>query len=133
MQVIRRRVRTVALAWLLCQAATVAAFVPENCCKAHIDERAASQQHEACHETEPAEPEPGDLCPMHGSKSGDDCVMKNTCAGPSQHLTTLFAYFTTLERPINTDTQLAATRLVFPSAPPSIQKPSSPDAPPPKA
>ena len=140
------RIRVVALFWLLGQVGTLAAFVPENCCIAHAEERVAKAKQEACHDTEPAEPEPGDACPMkhghhgdgaacpmHNSKSADCCVMSNACNGPGQHLTTLFAYIATIERPATTDTLLAATPLVLPSAPPSIHRPASPDAPPPKA
>jgi hypothetical protein len=38
---IRRRVRAVAFAWLLCQVASLSAFVPEQCCIAHAAEAAA--------------------------------------------------------------------------------------------
>lgn len=133
MRAIRTRVRAVALVWLLCQAATVAAFVPGDCCIAHASEREAREKQEACHETEPVEPKPGDACPMHHSKSDDCCVMTTACHGPGQQLTTLFAYFTTLERAISADTLLAATALVLPSAPPPRHRPVTPDAPPPKA
>ena len=133
MQALRTRVRTVALVWLLCQAATLAAFVPDNCCVAHAGERAAKEKQEACHETEPAEPEPGDACPMHHSKSDKCCVMTSACDGAGQQLTTLFAYMATPERPVTTGALLAGTSLVLPPAPPSIHRPSRPDAPPPKA
>jgi hypothetical protein len=143
MQAIRMRVRTVALVWLLCQAGSLAAFVPENCCLAHFNERAAREKQEACHDAEPPRPEPGDACPMahadgaacpmHNSKSANCCAMSNACDGPGRHLTTLFAYVATVEQPATTDTVLAATPLVLPSDPPSLHRPTSPDAPPPKA
>ena len=130
---IRERVRAIAVIWLLCQAATIAAFVPEDCCLAHAEERAAKEKQEACHETEPVEPQPGDACPMHGSKSHDCCVMTNACAGPGQQLTTLFVYVGMVERPITPGALLDATASVLPATPPSLHRSSRPDAPPPKA
>jgi hypothetical protein len=133
MQAIRMRVRTVALAWLLCQAGSLAAFVPENCCLAHANERAAKEQGEPCHESEPVEPQPGDACPMHHSKPADCCVMSSACDGPGRHLTTLFAYHTTLDRPPVIETLLESSFSLSPAAPPQIHRPTTPDAPPPKA
>lgn len=133
MEAIRTRLRSIALVWLLCQAGSLAAFVPENCCLAHANERAAQEKQDACHESEPAEPEPGDACPMHSSKSADCCAMSNACDGPGRHLTTLFAYVATIERPVTTGTLLDSTRLVRSAAPPPIHRTVTPDAPPPKA
>ena len=59
MQALRKRVRVIALAWLLCQAGSLSAFVPENCCLAHVEEAAAKAKKEACHEAEPVKPEAG--------------------------------------------------------------------------
>jgi hypothetical protein len=133
----------VALAWLLCQAGTLAAFVPEDCCIAHAEERVAKEKAEACHESEPPAPKPGDACPMshadgdacpmHGSRSADCCVISNACPGPGQHLTTLFAYVTTVERPVITDTPLSSVSTGLPAASLLINRSSTPDAPPPKA
>ena len=143
MRAIRTRVRMVALVWLLGQAGTLAAFVPENCCVAHTNERAEKAKAEACHETEPPEPKPGDACPMqhadgaacpmHSPKSGKCCVMTNACAGPGQHLATLFVYVATIERPLNLDTLLDAIDHASTPASPLITRTSTPDAPPPKA
>ena len=133
MQAIRTRVRTVAVVWLLCQAGTIAAFVPDNCCLAHANERAAKEKPEACHESEPAEPEPGDACPMHQSSSADCCVMSSACDAPGQYLTTLFAYVGPIERAVSTGALLDTATVVLPFSPPLIQRSSTPDAPPPKA
>ena len=143
MRAIRTRVRTVALVWLLCQAGTLAAFVPENCCVAHANERAAKAKQEACHDTEPPAPQPGDMCPMqhgdgeacpmHNSKSGQCCVMKNACAGPGTHLTTLFVYVAAIERPATAETLLDFADAVRLTSPPLIYRTTTPDAPPPKA
>ena len=134
MQAIRARVRTVAVVWLLCQAASLAAFIPEDCCIAHAEARAAETGHDdACHDAEPVEPQPGDACPMHSSNTEDCCVMKGACGGPGQQLTTLFAYIATLERPMTVETLLETQPIVRPAAPLLIHRTNTPDAPPPKA
>jgi hypothetical protein len=89
----RRRMRAIACAWLLCQAASLAAFVPGECCKSHAAQAAAKANEAPCHESRPVEPKDGDACPMHhGSKSHGCCTISNGCNGPGQQLTTLFAY-----------------------------------------
>jgi hypothetical protein len=139
---VRERARAIAVIWLLCQVATLAAFVPENCCVAHANERAAKAEQEACHAAEPPPPQPGDACPMqHGGgeacpmhhSTGDCCVMKNACAGPGTHLTTLFVYVATIERPATAETLLDIADVVRLASSPLINRTSTPDAPPPKA
>jgi hypothetical protein len=138
MTVLRQRVRVVAMAWLLCQAASLAAFVPEQCCLSHAAEAAAKAKTEACHETaaEPAQPDPkeGDACPMHhGSKSHDCCVLTNACDGPGSHLLSLFAFSGVIEAPIVSSVELDSV-LAFIAPPPSLNHQFSlPDAPPPKS
>jgi hypothetical protein len=148
MQAVRTRVRTVALVWLLSQAASLAAFVPEQCCASHVHEAAAkeatSAKDEACHEAEPPKPEPGDACPMgqgdgtacpmHSSKSSSTgCEMRNTCDGPGAHLLTLFAYLGAIERPVAGAVVLESA----PAHPRTVTSPHlrtvAPDSPPPKA
>jgi hypothetical protein len=143
MQPIRTRARMVALVWLMCQAATLAAFVPENCCVAHAEERAAKEKAEACHDAEPPAPKPGDACPMshaeddacpmHSSRSANCCAMSNACDGPGQHLTTLFVYMATVERPVTTDILRNSVSTALPAVSPLINHSSTPDAPPPRA
>lgn len=94
MTAIRRYVRAVAMTWLLCQATSLAAFVPEQCCVTHAAEAAAKQKaaDEACHETPPAEPKEGDACPMHHGtqqRSHECCAMTNACDGPGVQLASL--------------------------------------------
>ena len=143
MQGLRKRVRVVALAWLLCQAGSLSAFVPENCCVSHTEEAAAKAKKEACHESEPVKAESGDACPMahadgaacpmHSSKSKDCCAMTNACNGPGSHLTTLFAYIGAIERPATSAVDLDSMPAVIPS-PSSLRfQELTPDAPPPKA
>ena len=135
MTAIRRRVRAVACAWLLCQGASLSAFVPESCCYSHAAEAEAKAKAEACHEeaAPPAAPKEGDACPMHHGKSHDCCVMTNACDGPGAHLLSLFSYVTTIDEPIVSSTILESTAAFVPSTPPLLQRRSLPDAPPPKA
>ena len=141
---IRSRVRVIALIWLLGQIAALSAFVPENCCVSHVEERVAKEKQDACHESEPApQPEPGDACPMqhdtgaacpmHGGKSGDRCVMTNACDGPGTHLITLFAYLGAIERPVSPHITLESTAAYLSPASPPLVRFSTPDSPPPKA
>lgn len=138
MTALRRRVRAVAMAWLLCQAASLAAFVPEQCCVAHAAEAAAKEKAEACHETAspepaPAEPKEGDACPMHhGSKSHDCCALTNACDGPGSHLLTLFAFSGVLEAPAVSSVELDSVAAFIAPPPPLLHQLSIPDAPPPK-
>jgi len=134
MTVIRRRIRAVALAWLLCQVASLSAFVPEQCCVAHAAEAAAKDKAAACHEAAPPAPKDGDACPMHhGSKSHDCCKLTNSCDGPGTHLTTLFSYIGTPESPASSSLQLQSTAAAITTSSPLLYRLATPDAPPPKA
>ena len=143
MRAIRNRVRVVACAWLLCQAAALSAFVPENCCISHAEERAAKEKQEACHESEPVEPKPGDACPMqhgdgaacpmHSSKSADCCAMTNGCDGPGSNLMSLFAYLGAIERPVSTTIDPDSAPAFISASTSPLSRVTRPDAPPPKA
>ena len=142
----RTRVRAVALAWLLCQAATLAAFVPENCCLSHVAEAAAKAEaaKDDCHESKaPPKPQPvdacpmdhgdGAACPMHSSKSAGGCTMSNACDGPGTHLASLFAYLGAIERPAVSTIVLDATPAFIPAPAAPLYQDITPDSPPPKA
>jgi hypothetical protein len=143
MRSIRRSVRAIAILWLTGQAASLSAFVPENCCISHVEEAAAKAKKDACHETEAVEPTPGDACPMahgdgaacpmHSSTAKDCCAMTNACDGPGGHLATLFAYIGTIERPAASPTVLESTPAVITSPSSPRFRELTPDAPPPKA
>jgi hypothetical protein len=133
MTAIRRRIRAVTLAWLLCQVASLSAFVPEQCCVSHAAAAAAKAEAAACHEEAPPAPQEGDACPMHhNSKSHDCCKISNTCEGPGTHLTTLFAYVGVLESPASSSVTLGSTLITLPSTAPLLFRLATPDAPPPK-
>jgi hypothetical protein len=123
--------------------ASLSAFVPEQCCLSHVEEAAARQKDDACHDAEPPKPEPGDACPMdhgvgaacpmHSTKSSDRCAMSNACAGPGQNLVTMFAYLGAIERPVSTTVVLeSAPSYLRAFAPPHFRT-VTPDSPPPKA
>ena len=134
MTAIRRRIRVVTLAWLLCQVASLSAFVPEQCCVTHAAQEAAKAKADACHEeAAPPEPKEGDACPMHHeSKSHDCCKISNACDGPGSHLLTLFANVGVLESPASSPVTLESTIVALPSSAPLLYRLTTPDAPPPK-
>lgn len=132
---IRRRVRAVAFAWLLCQVASLSAFVPEACCISHAAEAAAKEKAAACHEeAAPAAPAPGDACPLHkGRTTHDCCAITNACDGPGAQLLSLFSFMSTIDEPLASSTLLASSSTFVPPAPPLLSRLALPDAPPPKA
>ena len=134
MTAIRRRVRAVAFAWLLCQVASLSAFVPEQCCIGHAAEAVAKKKAAACHEeAAPVAPKEGDACPLHqGRTTHDCCTISNACDGPGGQLLSLFAYVSTVDEPIASSTILASTTAFVPPAPPLLYRLALPDAPPPK-
>jgi hypothetical protein len=134
MTAIRRRVRAVAFAWLLCQVASLSAFVPEACCISHAAEAAAKEKEAACHgEATPQEPEEGAACPMHhGRAPGDGCAISNACDGPGTQLLRLFSYNSTIDEPRISSTLLDSTLLFVDPAPPLLHRLAVPDAPPPR-
>jgi hypothetical protein len=134
MTALRRRIRAVACAWLFCQVASLSAFVPAECCKAHAAEAAAKAKAAACHESAPVDtPKEGDACPMHrGSKSHDCCTISNACDGPGQPLTTLFAYVGVVQTPQSAPIVIESTAAHIAPTPPLLHHLSIPDAPPPR-
>jgi hypothetical protein len=133
MTAIRRRIRAVTFAWLLCQVASLSAFVPDQCCASHAAEAAAKEKAAACHEAPAPEPKDGDACPMHhGSKAHDCCKISNACDGPGTHLTTLFAYVGVLESRASSSVTLESTAVPAPTSVPLRYRLATPDAPPPK-
>jgi hypothetical protein len=145
MSAIRRYARAVAMTWLLCQAASLSAFVPEECCDRHTAEAAADEhQHHAplatppaedCHEAPAPEPEEGDACPMHKgkqSRSHECCAITNVCDGPGTHLLSLFAFIGEIEPPATSSLALDSSAAFVAPQPPLLRQLSLPDAPPPK-
>ena len=131
---IRRRVRAVAFAWLLCQVASLSAFVPEQCCISHAAEAAAKAK-APCHEdAAPPAPKDGDACPLHHGRTAHDCcTITNACDGPGAQLLNLFAFVSTVDEPVVSSTILESSSSFVPLAPPLLSRLALPDAPPPKS
>ena len=134
MTALRRRIRAVAFAWLLCQVASLSAFVPGECCAAHAAEAAAKQQAASCHEAAPAAPKDGDACPMHHqSRAHDCCKITNSCEGPGVQLTGLFAYVGVIETPMTNSLTLESAPAIAAEPAPLLYRRLTPDSPPPKS
>jgi len=121
MTAIRKRVRVVAFTWLLCQVASLSAFVPQQCCVSHA------------HAAEAAAKEDGADCHQHQQPAPDGCVMKNGCEGPGAQLLRMFAFHGVLESPATSSTVLESSPAFMASSAPLIYRLATPDAPPPKA
>lgn len=95
MRIIRRRLIGLSLAWLACQAGSLTAFMPQDCCPAHHQPAEARDCHKqpAADDQCPMHQADGQPCPMHdGSQSqGRPCVLRGTCNGPAAALATLFS------------------------------------------
>jgi hypothetical protein len=97
MRAIRRRLALWTMAWLVCQVASLSAFIPRPCCPAHDGHR----RHVAVDGAEtPGTPEElctmraadGAACPMHRkTQSEPNCSMGPACKGPGPALATLFS------------------------------------------
>lgn len=149
MSAFRSRVRLVAIAWLLCQVASLSAFVPEDCCPTHTAIAAAKHHADEappCHETAEAPapaPEAGDACPMnhgdgaacpmHKSNSRNCCGMSNGCDGPNRPLANLFSFIGVLDAPVSALSAPASTPVILDRPSLLLGRLVSPDAPPPKA
>jgi hypothetical protein len=139
----RSLARAIATVWLVCQAASLSAFVPENCCISHAAEAAAKKAEQACHEEPTPAPVTGDACPMqhgegaacpmHSSKSADCCAMSNACPGPGMQLAHLFAFAAVIDEPAVSISPIAAAAALVATEPPLRHRLKTPDAPPPKA
>jgi hypothetical protein len=96
MRFIRRRLLAMSFAWLVCQAGSLAAFVPQDCCPAHHQPAEAAKD---CHQQAttgdqcPMHLADGKPCPMHDGTGNQDrpCAMRGTCNGPAAALATLFS------------------------------------------
>jgi hypothetical protein len=94
MMFLRRHLRFAAVAWLLCQVASLSAFGPQNCCLAHrMTDGAAPECHRIDDGTCPMHAADGKACPAHASDDGDErpCVIRATCDRPAVALASLFS------------------------------------------
>jgi hypothetical protein len=145
MQRFRLFARVIATVWLVCQAASLAAFVPDHCCISHAAEAAAKKAavQQACHEEPKPEPVTGEacpmhdgegvVCPMHSSKSADCSAMKNACPGPGTQLASLFAFVGVMDAPAVSISPIASAPALIAADSTLLYRLKTPDAPPPKA
>ena len=135
--------RLIAAAWLVCQVATLSAFVPDDCCMP-TSERAQAAQAPKCHEHTPAPATEGAACPMHqadgaacpmaGHSGDNDCAgMRQGCKGIGDSLASLFAFAGDLAVLSNTAATLVSTPASCWSPGSLLLVPHTADAPPPKA
>jgi len=141
----RSLARIIATVWLVCQAASLAAFVPDSCCISHAAEAAAKKAaaERACHEEPKPVPVTGDACPMHdgegaacpmhSSKSGNHCAMKNACPGPGTQLAYLFGFLGVINAPAVSISPIVAAPALVAADSTLLYRLKTPDAPPPKA
>jgi len=125
--VVRRIVRSVASAWLLCQLVAIAA-APLSLCCAEMP-AAHHQQKKCCPGLLP-----GQVCPMHHTREGEDtCVMRSACGRIDPALVSLAAGLGVLP---HLTTALVTFDLLAPigvSAPSPMARANRPDLPPPRA
>jgi hypothetical protein len=127
MTLFRRRLRVVAIAWLLFQATSLSALVPRACCLAH---EAALATAPTCHEMQTGQ---GHDHSAHQTQTPvHECAIRGMCGGPAAAMLTL----------LSTQGVLAASAGVRIDVPPAgapivsrdqlILQFEPPDAPPPR-
>lgn len=103
MTIVRRHLPALTLVWLVCQLASVSAFLPPACCVAH-----QSTEEHACTDAAaaavcPMHAQTGEVCPMHAAGQGapddsgaasdarpdDTCSMRSLCNAPAAALAAL--------------------------------------------
>jgi hypothetical protein len=121
---LRLHLRTLVLAWLICQAAVLSAFAPAGCCP---ERSAAANSVEDCHGADGLCPmhqtpyadawsatEAQIDCPMHAGQAAPvPCVMRGICDGPAAAISMLLPAFAlpeqsfTLDNPVSTAEPIA--------------------------
>jgi hypothetical protein len=149
----RRRLRVLATAWILFQAASLSALVPRACCLAHQGHQAASSEKKSnCHEEAPVPhcPMPGadgTPCPMHRGNEhaahersnpadhapNEECAIRGTCGGPVAALFTVLSNYGVLTNSFSGLTYLPLAGTTLSARDQLIGQFASPDAPPPRA
>src|SRR5262245_14643934 len=141
MTFVRRRLFAFAVVWLACQAGSLAAFLPQDCCPDHR-QLAAKDCHEnpTANDQCPMHQADGKACPMHsgaGSPGSSDsqnrpCAMRGTCNGPAAALATLLSIPGVLvdQSPVPVDDRISTVVL---TAELSLRLSIPHDTPPPRA
>lgn len=109
----RRRLPLLVGAWLVFQAASLAAMLPRDCCAAHRPADAHETPH--CERTAPVPHCPmraadGTPCPMHRVATPDnDCAMSGACGGPFGGLSAVLSQHAVLAARIAVPADLMTT------------------------
>ena len=144
----RARLRLWATLWLICQAASLAAFVPRDCCADHrpVQPAPAPEAESAhCHEPPPAaethcpmRAADGTPCPMHRGHghqqqpAGDtDCALRGACGGPMTALVRLLSNHGILPESSAIGAPVAQ-RTLPPADERLVSRLDAPDSPPPR-
>jgi hypothetical protein len=120
MRALRHRLRHWAALWLVLQTASLAAFVPRDCCKAH---RPDQRDIPACHKKAAA---------AH-SEQTPTCSMRATCQGPMVVLTALLSNHGIVPDTILIRPELHARSVAIPDREHLVRRLISPDTPPPRS
>jgi hypothetical protein len=80
MKTLRRRLRAVATAWLLVQAASLSAIVPRDCCAAHRAD--AARVARTCHQAATVKLDGHAHHHAQPPASRDTCALRGACDGP---------------------------------------------------
>ena len=121
MTMVRRHLRLWVAAWIAFQVASLAAFVPRECCMAHRVPAQAQGADESCHHPQPAR------------EAVPDCALRSTCNGPQAILAALLSPHAVIAE--STGVAAAAISTVPPRT--AFERPQSlaipPDSPPPRS
>ena len=135
MGTIRRRLRPLIYAWLLCQALFLSALVPLACCE---NERPAAKA-AACHREIAAKQCPmraadGRPCPMHAdsSSSSNTVTLGGMCSPMDAALVAVLLQPAVPLAPYHVDAAPAIARLASPPEPQELSLLTTPETPPPR-
>jgi hypothetical protein len=120
MRRLRLRLRHLAAVWLLVQATSLAAFVPRECCKAHLPN---APEVPACHKKAIA---------THANQS-ETCNLRARCEGPMAVLAAFLPTHGILPNPMALQPELPSRAVPLSSSERLIRRLSSPDTPPPRS
>jgi hypothetical protein len=119
---LRRRLRQWAALWLVLQTASLAAFVPRDCCKAH---RPDPHDLPACHKNTAA---------THSDQSQNPtCSMRATCQGPMAVLAAFLPTHGIIPDQIVVRPELQGRAIAITNRERLIRRLVSPDTPPPRS
>src|SRR6185369_1322872 len=125
MSLVRRRLSWLVGAWLLCQAANVAAAPLTFCCQ---NVATAGDDEKCCPGLLP-----GQICPMHHTKEGErTCKMRAACAGTDAALVALAGGLAAMPRTTLVVSAFEPGELPSHARPSTLLRGERPESPPPR-